>query len=320
MAVDCQSVRRFAPDEEKPLNDGKDGVSYMNSLEQFSHNLTSLHITDCIDIAIVAFLIYQIFKLVRKTSSARLIRGVIVLLLAMWVAEAMNLVVLTYLFQTVFTWGILVLAIVFQPELRRGLERMGKSKFIMFMVRDDSLPIEERSIKEIIKACSDMSWSRTGALIIFERKENLEDIMKTGTRFDAEVQDELIRTIFYEGSPLHDGATIIRDGRIAAGGCVLPLSPNPNIAKELGTRHRAAVGMSEKADSVSLVVSEETGSISVAIDGKLQRHLAPEQLEEILREELLTVEDISDNGLFKRLSTGVESIGRKMAEFGRRKK
>ena len=167
------------------------------------------------------------------------------------------------------------------------LERIGKSKLSQLMVRKDTVSIEENAIKEIVAACSEMSWSRTGALIIFERSESLNEIVKSGTTFHADVKDELIRNIFYEGAPLHDGAMIIKDGCVHAAGCVLPLSPNQNLAKELGTRHRAAVGMSEKADSVSLVVSEETGSISIAIDGELQRHLVPEQLEEILRAELL---------------------------------
>lgn len=263
----------------------------MASIQLIWQNLTSITASDVIDMAVVSFLIYQGVKLVRETSSARIIRGVLVLLVAMWISNALQLVMVNYLFQTVLTWGILVLAIVFQPELRRVLERVGKSKLSTFMVRNDALPIEEKAILEIVHACSEMSWSRTGALIIFERKESLNDVIQTGTVVNADVKDELVRTIFYEGAPLHDGAMIIRNGRIHSAGCVLPLSPNPNLAKELGTRHRAAVGMSERADSVSLVVSEETGSISVAIDGKLQRHLVPEQLEEILRTELLVTDE-----------------------------
>lgn len=250
-------------------------------------NLISITLPDVIDIAVVAFLIYQALKLVRETSSARIVRGVIVLLIAMWASSILQLVMLNYLFQMILTWGIFVLAIVFQPELRRMLERVGKSKISTLMLRKETISVEEHAIAEIVAACSEMSWSRTGALIIFERKESLNEIVKSGTVFNADVKDELIRNIFYEGAPLHDGAMIIKDGKIHAAGCVLPLSQNRNLAKELGTRHRAAVGMSENADSVSLVVSEETGSISIAIDGELQRHLVPEQLEEILRAELL---------------------------------
>ena len=264
----------------------------MDSILLLWQNLTSITVSDIIDIAVVSFLIYQVVKLVRETSSARIIRGVIVLIVAMWISNILQLTMVNYLFQTVLTWGILVIAIVFQPELRRVLERVGKSKLSSLMLRNDTIPVEEKAVLEIVHACSEMSWSRTGALIIFERKESLEDVIRTGTIVNADVKDELVRNIFYEGAPLQDGAMIIRGGRVHAAGCVLPLSPNPNLAKELGTRHRAAVGMSENADSVSLVVSEETGSISIAIDGQLQRHLVPEQLDEILRTELLVKEEL----------------------------
>lgn len=261
--------------------------NYMDYIQMIWQNLSAINISDAVDIAVVSFLIYQVVKLVRETSSARIIRGVIILIAAMWLSNIMQLTMVNYLFRAILTWGIVVIAIVFQPELRRILERVGRSKLSSLMQRNDMVPLEEQAILEIVHACSEMSWSRTGALIIFERRENLNDIIKTGTVVNADVKDELVRNIFYEGAPLHDGAMIIRGGRIHAAGCVLPLSPNPNLAKELGTRHRAAVGMSERFDSISLVVSEETGSISIAMDGKLQRHLVPEQLDEVLHSELL---------------------------------
>ena len=260
---------------------------FMDYIQMIWQNLSAINISDVVDFAVVSFLIYQVVKLVRETSSARIIRGVIILIAAMWISNILQLTMVNYLFRAVLTWGIVVIAIVFQPELRRILERMGRSKLSSLMLRNDMVPMEEQAILEIVHACSEMSWSRTGALIIFERRENLNDIIKTGTVVNADVKDELVRNIFYEGAPLHDGAMIIRAGRIQAAGCVLPLSPNPNLAKELGTRHRAAVGMSERFDSISLVVSEETGSISIAMDGRLQRHLVPEQLDEILHSELL---------------------------------
>ena len=259
----------------------------MDYIQMIWQNLSAINISDVVDIAVVSFLIYQVVKLVRETSSARIIRGVIILIAAMWLSNILQLTMVNYLFRAILTWGIVVIAIVFQPELRRILERVGRSKLSSLMLRNDMVPMEEQAILEIVHACSEMSWSRTGALIIFERRENLNDIIKTGTVVNADVKDELVRNIFYEGAPLHDGAMIIRAGRIHAAGCVLPLSPNPNLAKELGTRHRAAVGMSERFDSISLVVSEETGSISIAMYGKLQRHLVPEQLDEILHSELL---------------------------------
>ena len=249
-------------------------------------NFTSMHWNDVVDIVIVAVLINQLIRLVRETGASQLIRGIVVLLGAMILSDLLNLVMVSTMFHTVLTWGIIVLAIVFQPELRRILRRVGDTGVASFLMKQDTISLEEQVIQEIVIACKEMSWSRTGALIIFERHDTLEEIIKTGTPVDALVVDEVVRNIFYEGAPLHDGAMIIRGGRIHAAGCVLPLSDNRNLAKELGTRHRAAVGMSERADSVSLVVSEETGAISVAIRGRLQRNLVPEQLEEVLREEL----------------------------------
>ena len=230
----------------------------MNYMQVILQNLMSLTFSDVIDIAVVSFLIYQLVKLVRETSSTRIIRGVIILIAAMWLSSILQLTMVNYLFKAVLTWGIVVIAIVFQPELRRILERVGKSKLSTLMIRNDAIPMEESVIREMVHACSEMSWSRTGALIVFERKENLSDIIRTGTVVNADVKDELIRNIFYEGAPLHDGAMIIRDGRIHAAGCVLPLSPNMNLSKELGTRHRAAVGMSEKFDSLNLVAVSYT--------------------------------------------------------------
>ena len=247
-----------------------------------------MRVNDVVDIVVVTFLIYHFIRLVRETSTSQIIRGVLVLLAAVVVSDLLDLVVLSTLFHTIITWGIIVLAIVFQPELRKMLRRVGETGVAsLFFSRQSKISMEEAIVQEMVKACKEMSWSRTGALVIFERSDSLDEIIKTGTQVDAKVVDELIRNIFYEGAPLHDGAMIIRDGQICAAGCVLPLSDNRNLAKELGTRHRAAVVMSERADSVSLVVSEETGAISVAIRGQLKRNLIPEQLEELLTEELI---------------------------------
>ena len=214
-----------------------------------------MRVNDVVDIVVVTFLIYHFIRLVRETSTSQIIRGVLVLLAAVVVSDLLDLVVLSTLFHTIITWGIIVLAIVFQPELRKMLRRVGETGVAsLFFSRQSKISMEEAIVKEMVKACKEMSWSRTGALVIFERSDSLDEIIKTGTQVNAKVVDELIRNIFYEGAPLHDGAMIIRDGQICAAGCVLPLSDNRNLAKELGTRHRAAVGMSERADSVSLVV------------------------------------------------------------------
>jgi diadenylate cyclase len=266
------------------------------AIQLFLQNFTSMHWNDVVDIAIVTFLIYQFICLICETSTSQIIRGVLVLLVAMVLSDVLGLVVLSTLFHTVVTWGIIVLAIVFQPELRRALRRVGETGVASILFSKQSqITLEEAVVKEMVEACKEMSWSRTGALIIFERQDSLDEILKTGTLVDAKVVDPLIRNIFYEGSPLHDGAMIIRNGRIHAAGCVLPLSDNRNLAKELGTRHRAAVGMSERADSINLVVSEETGAISVAVRGNLKRNLVPEQLEELLKDALIPKEDDDQN-------------------------
>lgn len=277
------------------------------AIQLFIQNFTSMHVNDVVDIAIVTFLIYQFIRLIRETSTSQIIRGVLVLLIAMVVSDLLDLVMLSTLFHTIITWGIIVLAIVFQPELRKVLRRVGETGVASFLFsRQNEITLEEAVVKEMVTACKEMSWSRTGALVIFERRDSLDEILKTGTRVDAKVVDELIRNIFYEGAPLHDGAMIVRDGRICAAGCVLPLSDNRNLAKELGTRHRAAVGMSERADSISLVVSEETGAISVAVRGKLQRNLVPEQLEELLTDALVPKEE--ENQKTSKLGIVVEKI------------
>lgn len=278
----------------------------MEAIQNIWDNLSRIGLHDAVDIAIVAYLLYRLAKLIQGTSAARIMRGVLVLFVMMQVSEMMQLVTLNYIFRSFMTVGVIVLAIVFQPELRRVLEQMGKSKLGNIIGdREAGVTITENAILQTVEACSAMSWSRVGALIVFERRDMLEEIAKTGTHIDAEVSAELVKNVFYHGAPLHDGAMLVRDGRILAAGCVLPLSQNPNLARELGTRHRASVGMSESADSVCVVVSEETGSISVAIGGMLKRHLAPETLEKLLKNELMPPEDDAPKkGLLSQLWKG----------------
>lgn len=184
-------------------------------------------------------------------------------------------------------FGVLVLVVLFQPELRKLLERVGSSAIMNIFGKAEVSREMELAINRTISACEDMSKARTGALIIFERELKLDDTIKTGTTINADLNTELLKNIFFPNTPLHDGAVIVREGRIAAAGCILPNSSNPNISKELGTRHRAGIGMSEVSDAVVVVVSEETGSISVAVDGMLKRHLAHDTFEKILRNELM---------------------------------
>ena len=234
---------------------------------------------DVVDILVVAYIIYRVMKLLKDTSAARLAKGILILVLIM-------------LFVSVCVFAVVV---IFQPELRRLLEQIGKGNLSRMLIPDTDPDVVESMIVATVSACADMSRTKTGALIVFERKERLGEIIATGTRVDAAPSAELIKNIFFKNSPLHDGAMIVRAGRVCAAGCVLPLSGNQGLSRDLGTRHRAAVGMSETADSVLVVVSEETGAISVAIGGMLKRHLSPEILQKMLESELLGDELRSKN-------------------------
>lgn len=246
-------------------------------------------ITDIIDIAIVAFLVYHLIRFVKNTSAERLLKGVVILLAAQLIASRAYLNTISFVLEKTFYYGVIALLIVFQPELRRLLEQIGMGHVTRLLVRRENGQTEiDYAITQTVLACESMSWSRTGALMVFERMERLGEVTKTGTRIDAEPSAELIKNIFYPKSPLHDGAMILRDGRIHSAGCVLPLSKNLNLSRELGTRHRSAVGMSEVSDAVIVVVSEETGAISVAIGGMLKRQLDSETLRKILEAELIS--------------------------------
>ena len=211
------------------------------------------------------------------------------------IANLLTMDVIIWLFSNLSVAVITAVIIIFQPELRRLLEQIGKGNLSRMLIPDTDPDVVESMIVATVSACADMSRTKTGALIVFERKERLGEIIATGTRVDAAPSAELIKNIFFKNSPLHDGAMIVRAGRVCAAGCVLPLSGNQGLSRDLGTRHRAAVGMSETADSVLVVVSEETGAISVAIGGMLKRHLSPEILQKMLESELLGDELRSKN-------------------------
>ena len=245
---------------------------------------------DILDILIVAYIIYRVMKLLKDTSAERLIKGIIILVGIMLLASMLHLTMISWLLQQALNVGLFAIVVVFQPELRRLLEQIGKGNFSRLIVPADAPDEVESMITATVSACADMSRTKTGALIVFERRERLGEIISTGTMVDAAPSAELIKNIFFKNSPLHDGAMIVRAGRVCAAGCVLPLSGNQSLSRDLGTRHRAAVGMSESADSVLVVVSEETGSISVAIGGMLKRHLSPDMLRKLLENELLDSE------------------------------
>ncbi len=252
--------------------------------------IRTIGIADMFDILIVAFLIYQLIRLIHKNNSMRLAKGIILLLVMLWLSGILRLTMINYFLRRAVELGLIAILIIFQPELRRLLEKIGSSRLSGFFGGDFSSFHMEGAITQTVLACADMSKSHTGALIIFERDNQLTEPISTGTLIDAEVTAELLKNIFFVKAPLHDGAVIIKDGRIAAAGCMLPMSGNMNLSRDLGMRHRAGIGMSERSDAVVLIVSEETGAISIAVDGMLKRHLSTETVETLLRKELLPAE------------------------------
>ena len=269
----------------------------LSSLESGIASLQTAGIMDVVDVLIVAYIIYRMMKLLKDTSAARLAKGIIVLGLALLLSSWLGLTSISYILRTAVYYAPFVLVIIFQPELRRLLEQLGKGNLSRLLVPANDPDEIEAAISATVSACADMSKTKTGVLIVFERKERLGEIAATGTLLDADPSPELLKNIFFKNSPLHDGALIMRAGKIYAAGCVLPLSGSQTLSRDLGTRHRAAVGMSESSDSVLVVVSEETGAISVAIGGMLKRHLSPEVLKKVLESELLEPEKSDKRGI-----------------------
>ena len=256
---------------------------------QSNFPLIRIQWNDLLDIAILSFVIYKLLWMLRKTSSGRVLRGVLMLLLAMVLSTALHLTATSFLLNRVMELGILVLVILFQPEIRHFLERVGSSSLgLVFASAREQGEEMETAIQQTTEAYTDMSRDKVGALMVFERQNLLDDIIKTGTPLDCSVSSELLKNLFWNKAPLHDGAVIVRKGRIVGAGCMLPLSSNVNLSRDLGMRHRAGIGMSENSDAVVVIVSEETGSISAAVGGLLKRHLAPETLEQLLRNELMS--------------------------------
>lgn len=253
--------------------------------------MKTAQVSDIIDIILVAVLIYVAIGLIRRTNTTRLARGIVFILLALWLSDLFKFRMINSLLKTTVELGFIALVIIFQPELRRLLERMGSGRFMYFLGGSSAPLTFESVVNQTVLACASMSESRTGALIVFERTISLNEQMATGTIVNADVTSELLRNIFFVKAPLHDGAAIVREGRLAAAGCMLPLSQNASLSSDLGMRHRAGIGMSEHSDAVVVIVSEETGAISVAMDGMLKRHLTPDMLEKILRTELLPESD-----------------------------
>lgn len=247
-------------------------------------------INDTVDIVVVTVIIYFVFRFLRDRRAGKLAAGVVLFLIVLVLSDLFSMRALNFLLKLITQAGLIALLIVFQPELRSALEKMGTGsiKNIKAMFSPASVKELMAGIAEVCKAAETLSATKTGALIVFERETKLGDIIKTGTVMDAEISSMLVGNIFFDKAPLHDGAALVRGGRLYAAGCFLPLSQDPDIVKELGTRHRAAIGMSEVSDAVVVVVSEETGIISVARDGKLKRGLSGTDLQKLLLDLLLT--------------------------------
>lgn len=248
---------------------------------------------DIVDIIIVAFVVYELITLVRQTRAAQLMKGIVVLFIAWFLSSLFDLRTVNWILNNIMQFGLLALVVIFQPELRRALEQVGRTNVLaLTLFKPQTLDEKAReqwqnAIATVCDAAEQMSDSRTGALIVFERRSNLGEIIKTGTELNADINVEALGTIFYEGTPLHDGAVVVRDARVKAAGCVLPLSANLEISKDMGTRHRAALGMSENSDAICVVVSEETGIVSLAKNGVLIRRLDRQNLFNLLKIELL---------------------------------
>lgn len=286
------------------------------SIFDFFSKITSLHfgILDFIDICLVTFVIYNTVKLIRETRAFLLVKGLLLLGVFYFVIYQLQMQASLYIFRLVFQNLFIVLIILFQQEIRQVIEKIGKNNFStlgnIFKGGHNELADTVRdSIIEIAKAVQRMSDSKTGALIVMENEMLLGDIVRTGTMVDAQITHELIGNVFFPKSPLHDGAAIVRSGRLLCAGCVLPLTKNnEDVSSDLGTRHRAALGMSEQCDAMVIVVSEETGTVSIAFNGELKRDINEAQLREILSDYLIKSDDSSDNssGLIKKILKGLK--------------
>ncbi|WP_313757660.1 diadenylate cyclase CdaA [Tissierella sp.] len=253
-------------------------------MEIFNRLFSNIRIRDVIDIIIVAAVFYKVFKLIRETRAEQLIKGIFVIFVFEKISGEglLELYTINWILKNTMTVGVIAILIVFQPELRRGLEYIGRSRFFtksFLEIKGESL---SKTVEEIVEACASLSRQKIGALIVLERETGLNEVVETGTRINGVVSSNLLINIFIPNTPLHDGAVIIKEDMIKAAACFLPLTDNMNLSKELGTRHRAALGISERSDSLAIIVSEETGAISIAENGTIARHLDSKTLKQIL--------------------------------------
>lgn len=282
----------------------------MEYIKTFVQTIQNMQFTDMLDIIIVAVLIYKLLPLLRSTGTTRIATVVGSVVLIAWLTGVFKLHTLSWILNQFLAVGIIAVVVLFQPELRRMIDHISKMNIKKFFgtqkTEQEMIPV----IVQTVHACEEMSRERVGALIVFARDNRLEEYFKTGTMIDGQVSNQLIRNIFFPKAALHDGAMIIRDGRVTAAGCVLPLSDSERLHADLGTRHRAAVGLSEVSDAVVVVVSEETGAISVAVGGVLKRYLAAQTLERLLRNELCPDETEKEENLVLKLRQKLQIKGK----------
>ncbi len=288
----------------------------MEQIQDFLQILADMQWSDYLDIALVAFLIYQILPLIRTPGTMRIARTVVAVLIIAWLTAFLDLYTLNFIVNQFLAVGLIAFVILFQPELRRMLDRLGSMRIRSFFGIEKPAQEIEAQISQVVMACEVMSREKVGALIVFSREAQLEDYVKTGTQIDGQVSEQLIRNIFFPKAALHDGAMIIREGRVTAAGCVLPLSDSHRLSADLGTRHRAGVGMSEVSDAVVVIVSEETGTISVAVGGMLKRHLASKTLEKLLQNELCPVQEEQEKNLLLRAKQKLELMKKEVEDHG----
>ncbi|MCI8641599.1 MAG: TIGR00159 family protein [Clostridia bacterium] len=260
----------------------------VKGFQDLSNNPINLF-TTILDILIVVFLVYCLIRIVKGSRAWQLIKGITFLIIATWLSGLLKLNILNSILTGIMNWGVIAIIVIFQPELRRALEQLGTNKITKFFgLNSDLATRTKEDIYKIVIAAKELSNTKTGALIVIERDINIQDIIATGVPMDSEVSPQLLVNIFVPKTPLHDGAVVISNNKIAAAACVLPLADNPDIAKELGTRHRAAIGISKESDSITVVVSEETGKISVAKDGTLIADVREDALKKILISNVVT--------------------------------
>lgn len=268
----------------------------IEGIKEIFGQLARMQWFDFVDIILVAFVFYKFLPMIKSTGAARIVRVVVVVLAMAWLTELLQLHTMNFLIKQVLSVGLIAIVILFQPEIRRVLDQLTNMKLKELFTTVKKEADMTTVITQVVAACEVMSRERVGALIVFGRNSVLDEYTKTGTPIDAQVSEQLLRNIFFPKAALHDGASVIQKGRIVAAGCVLPLSESNRLHADLGTRHRAGVGMSEISDSVVVIVSEETGAISVAVGGVLKRYLTPQTLDRMLHNELCPKEAPKEEG------------------------